>query len=42
MRDQIKRARMFFMEAEKGVRELDKDSRWPVGSLSLFIRFLLC
>lgn len=42
MRDQIKRARMFFMEAEKGVRELDKDSRWPVGSLSLLIRFLLC
>jgi len=30
MKDQIKRARVFFVEAEKGVRELDKDSRWPV------------
>ena len=30
MKDQIKRARVFFDEAEKGVVELDKDSRWPV------------
>lgn len=30
MKDQIKRARMFFDEAEKGVTELDKASRWPV------------
>lgn len=30
MKDQIKRARVFFKEAENSVRELDKDSRWPV------------
>ena len=30
MKNQIERARMFFNEAEKGVIELDKDSRWPV------------
>ena len=35
MKDQIKRARVFFVEAEKGVRELDKDSRWPVNKTSL-------
>lgn len=34
MKDQIKRARVFFVEAEKGVRELDKDSRWPVSKTS--------
>lgn len=31
MKDQIRRARMFFVEAESGVVELDKDSRWPVS-----------
>jgi phytoene synthase len=36
MRDQIKRARMFFAEAEKGVMELDKDSRWPVRICYLY------
>lgn len=30
MKKQIKRARMFFDEAEKGVRELSAASRWPV------------
>lgn len=30
MKNQIKRARMFFDEAEKGVLELNKASRWPV------------
>ncbi|CAK9868544.1 unnamed protein product [Sphagnum jensenii] len=41
MRDQIKRARMFFAEAEKGVMELDKDSRWPVwASLLLYQQIL--
>ena len=35
MKDQIKRARVFFVEAEKGVRELDKDSRWQVNKTSL-------
>jgi hypothetical protein len=41
MKDQIKRARVFFVEAEKGVRELDKDSRWPVNknSPSLLISY---
>lgn len=30
MKNQIKRARMFFNEAEKGVTELSAASRWPV------------
>lgn len=30
MKDQIKRARMFFDEAEKGIAELSSASRWPV------------
>ena len=30
MKNQIKRARMFFDEAEKGVTELSAASRWPV------------
>lgn len=30
MKNQIKRARLFFDEAEKGVLELNKASRWPV------------
>lgn len=30
MKNQIKRARMFFQEAEKGVTELNQASRWPV------------
>lgn len=31
MKDQIKRARVFFTQAEYSVRELDNDSRWPVS-----------
>eukprot|EP00252_Welwitschia_mirabilis_P007556 TRINITY_DN1901_c0_g2_i3.p1 TRINITY_DN1901_c0_g2~~TRINITY_DN1901_c0_g2_i3.p1 ORF type:complete len:225 (+),score=23.41 TRINITY_DN1901_c0_g2_i3:750-1424(+) len=41
MKHQIKRARMFFDAAEKGVTELDKDSRWPVwASLILYQKIL--
>ncbi|XP_002981050.2 phytoene synthase 2, chloroplastic [Selaginella moellendorffii] len=41
MKDQITRARMFFKEAELGVMELDKDSRWPVwASLLLYQQIL--
>ncbi|KAF2325706.1 hypothetical protein GH714_033363 [Hevea brasiliensis] len=41
MKDQIKRARMFFNEAEKGVTELSAASRWPVwASLLLYRRIL--
>ncbi|KAF8047407.1 hypothetical protein N665_3055s0006 [Sinapis alba] len=41
MRMQLKRARMFFDEAEKGVTELDAASRWPVwASLLLYRRIL--
>ena len=43
MKSQIKRARMFFDEAEKGVLELNKASRWPVKfpfpSLSILFVF---
>lgn len=35
MQSQIKRARMFFDEAEKGVMELSEASRWPVSNKSL-------
>ncbi|KAH7291863.1 hypothetical protein KP509_29G038900 [Ceratopteris richardii] len=41
MKDQIKRARMFFDEAEKGVVELDKDSRWPVWASLILYRQIL-
>ncbi|KAG8662564.1 phytoene synthase 2, chloroplastic [Manihot esculenta] len=41
MKNQIKRARMFFNEAEKGVTELSAASRWPVwASLLLYRRIL--
>ncbi|XP_010549802.1 PREDICTED: phytoene synthase 2, chloroplastic [Tarenaya hassleriana] len=41
MKMQIKRARMFFDEAEKGVTELSAASRWPVlASLLLYRRIL--
>lgn len=32
MKNQIKRARVFFQEAEIGVTELNQASRWPVRS----------
>lgn len=41
MKDQIKRARVFFKEAENSVRELDKDSRWPVWSALLLYQQIL-
>nr|ADW08475.1 phytoene synthase [Lilium lancifolium] len=41
MKNQIKRARMFFSEAEKGVTELSQASRWPVwASLLLYSQIL--
>ncbi|XP_072988804.1 phytoene synthase 2, chloroplastic-like [Typha latifolia] len=41
MKGQIKRARMFFDEAEKGIPELDSASRWPVlASLVLYRQIL--
>ncbi|KAL4335587.1 hypothetical protein GQ457_07G003480 [Hibiscus cannabinus] len=41
MKDQIKRARMFFDEAEKGVSELNSASRWPVWASLLLYRQIL-
>lgn len=41
MKDQIKRARVFFDEAEKGVTELDKASRWPVWASLILYRQIL-
>jgi phytoene synthase len=37
MKNQIKRARMFFDEAEKGVTELSAASRWPVNNQKLLL-----
>ncbi|KAL4186320.1 hypothetical protein AMTRI_Chr09g13560 [Amborella trichopoda] len=41
MRWQIKRARMYFDEAEKGVPELNPESRWPVWAALLIYRQIL-
>ncbi|KAF7816293.1 phytoene synthase 2, chloroplastic [Senna tora] len=41
MKNQIKRARMFFDEAEKGVTELNEASRWPVWAALLLYRQIL-
>nr|QCI61139.1 Phytoene synthase [Crocus sativus] len=41
MKKQIKRARMFFQEAEKGVTELSQASRWPVLASLLLYRQIL-
>ncbi|KAF8389617.1 hypothetical protein HHK36_024136 [Tetracentron sinense] len=41
MKSQIKRARMFFDEAEKGVTELSSASRWPVWASLLLYRQIL-
>ncbi|XP_042495399.1 phytoene synthase 2, chloroplastic-like [Macadamia integrifolia] len=41
MKSQIKRARMFFDEAEKGVTELSSASRWPVWASLLLYRKIL-
>ncbi|XP_021742036.1 phytoene synthase 2, chloroplastic [Chenopodium quinoa] len=41
MKKQIKRARMFFDEAENGVSELSSASRWPVWASLLLYRQIL-
>ncbi|KAA8547648.1 hypothetical protein F0562_004077 [Nyssa sinensis] len=41
MKNQIKRARMFFDKAEKGVTELSSASRWPVWASLLLYRQIL-
>ncbi|XP_074576573.1 phytoene synthase 2, chloroplastic-like [Curcuma longa] len=41
MKGQIKRARMFFDVAEKGIYELNSASRWPVLASSLLYRQIL-
>jgi phytoene synthase len=41
MKGQIKRARKFFNEAEKGVGELNSASRWPVWASLLLYRQIL-
>ncbi|XP_031501009.1 phytoene synthase 2, chloroplastic-like [Nymphaea colorata] len=41
MKDQIKRARLFFDEAEKGVTELNPASRWPVWASLVLYRQIL-
>nr|ACY42664.1 phytoene synthase 1 [Manihot esculenta]ACY42666.1 phytoene synthase 1 [Manihot esculenta] len=41
MKNQIKRARMFFNEAEKGVTELSAASRWPVWASLLLYKQIL-
>ncbi|PIA26680.1 hypothetical protein AQUCO_09100082v1 [Aquilegia coerulea] len=41
MKNQIKRARMFFDEAEKGVTQLSSASRWPVWASLLLYRQIL-
>ncbi|KAL2316835.1 hypothetical protein Fmac_030711 [Flemingia macrophylla] len=41
MKGQIKRARMFFDEAEKAVAELNSASRWPVWASLLIYRQIL-
>lgn len=41
MRNQIKRARMFFDEAERGVTQLSSASRWPVWASLLLYRQIL-
>ncbi|MCO5583676.1 hypothetical protein L7F22_037589 [Adiantum nelumboides] len=41
MKGQIRRARVFFDEAERGVTHLDKDSRWPVWASLILYRQIL-
>ncbi|KAJ3674478.1 hypothetical protein LUZ60_005094 [Juncus effusus] len=41
MKGQIKRARMFYDEAERGIFELNPASRWPVLASSLLYRQIL-
>ncbi|XP_072977948.1 phytoene synthase 2, chloroplastic-like [Typha angustifolia] len=41
MKSQIRRARMFFQEAEKGVSSLSQASRWPIWASLLLYREIL-
>ncbi|XP_022943564.1 phytoene synthase 2, chloroplastic-like [Cucurbita moschata] len=41
MKEQIKRARFYFKQAEKGASQLDKPSRWPVWSSLMLYRKIL-
>ncbi|KAG6570336.1 Phytoene synthase 1, chloroplastic, partial [Cucurbita argyrosperma subsp. sororia] len=41
MKEQIKRARFYFKQAEKGASQLDKSSRWPVWSSLMLYRKIL-
>ncbi|XP_073000438.1 phytoene synthase 2, chloroplastic-like isoform X1 [Typha latifolia] len=41
MKSQIRRARMFFQEAEKGVSALSQASRWPIWASLLLYREIL-
>lgn len=41
MKGQIRRARMFFDEAEKGVQGLNSASRWPVWASLMIYRQIL-
>jgi Squalene/phytoene synthase len=41
MKGQIKRARMFYDEADRGIFELNPASRWPVNLSFFFVLFLL-
>uniref|UniRef100_A0A7N0THY3 15-cis-phytoene synthase n=1 Tax=Kalanchoe fedtschenkoi TaxID=63787 RepID=A0A7N0THY3_KALFE len=41
MKEQIKRARSYFNQAEEGASQLDKDSRWPVWSSLILYRQIL-
>ena len=36
MKQQIKRARFYFNQAEEGASQLDKASRWPVSMQFFF------
>lgn len=41
MKEQIKRARCYFEQAEDGASQLDRDSRWPVWSSLIIYRQIL-
>ena len=41
MRFQIQRARKFYLQAEKGIRLLNRDSRWPVWSALMLYQGIL-
>ncbi|KAH9288044.1 hypothetical protein KI387_032161 [Taxus chinensis] len=41
MKDQIRRARMFYDEAEKGITGIEKSSRWPVWTSLMIYRQIL-